>query len=80
MRYKGRIVDGVVVLEGGAKLQEGTEVVVEPLVEPAKVERQPRTLAERYANFTGKAVGLPEDLAENHDHYLHGLPKKRKET
>jgi hypothetical protein len=24
----------------------------------------------------GKAVGLPEDLAENHDHYLHGLPKR----
>ena len=79
MRYKGKIVDGVVVLEGGAKLDEGTEVVVEPVVQTANPERQPRTLAERYASFIGKAVGLPEDMAENHDHYLHGLPKKQKE-
>jgi len=27
--------------------------------------------------FAGKATGLPPDLAENHDHYLHGLPKRR---
>jgi hypothetical protein len=26
----------------------------------------------------GKAAGLPKDLAENHDHYLHGQPKKAK--
>ena len=24
----------------------------------------------------GKAQGLPEDAAHNHDHYLYGLPKK----
>jgi hypothetical protein len=24
----------------------------------------------------GKAENLPEDLAQNHDHYLYGLPKK----
>jgi hypothetical protein len=24
----------------------------------------------------GIAKGLPADLAENHDHYLHGRPKK----
>jgi hypothetical protein len=26
--------------------------------------------------FAGKAKGLPSDLAANHDHYLHGLPKR----
>ena len=26
--------------------------------------------------WAGKADGLPSDLAENHDHYLHGAPKK----
>ena len=26
--------------------------------------------------WAGKAEGLPADLAENHDHYLHGAPKK----
>ena len=24
----------------------------------------------------GKASGLPTDLAENHDHYLHGTPNR----
>ena len=28
------------------------------------------------AKWAGKAEGLPSDLAENHDHYLHGAPKK----
>ena len=27
--------------------------------------------------WAGKADGLPPDLAENHDHYLHGAPKKK---
>ena len=26
--------------------------------------------------WAGKAEGLPADLAESHDHYLHGAPKK----
>ena len=32
----------------------------------------PRTLAERYAGLIGITDALPEDMAENHDHYLHG--------
>jgi hypothetical protein len=35
-----------------------------------------RTLAERYAGLIGITEALPEDMAENHDHYLHGAPKK----
>jgi hypothetical protein len=26
--------------------------------------------------FAGVAEGLPADMAENHDHYLHGVSKK----
>ena len=33
------------------------------------------TLAERLKDVIGIAPGLPSDLAENHDHYLHGKPK-----
>jgi hypothetical protein len=36
-----------------------------------------KTLAERYAGLIGITDALPEDLAENHDHYLHGAPKRR---
>jgi hypothetical protein len=35
-----------------------------------------RTLAERYAKFVGLADDLPPDMAKNHDHYLHGAPKR----
>jgi hypothetical protein len=35
-----------------------------------------RTLAERYAGLIGITDALPEDMADNHDHYLHGAPKK----
>ncbi len=34
------------------------------------------TLAERYAKFVGLADDLPPDIAKNHDHYLHGAPKR----
>ena len=34
------------------------------------------SFAERYAKYVGIADALPEDFAENHDHYLHGAPKR----
>lgn len=33
------------------------------------------TFYDRYKDFIG-AAELPEDAAENHDHYLYGTPKK----
>ena len=35
------------------------------------------TLAERLSSFIGVAKNLPPDLAENHDHYLYGTPKRK---
>ena len=70
MSFQGHIVNGVVVFDGPMSLPEGTEVRVEPVAAPAR-----KTLAERYKNIIG-AVELPEDMAENHDHYVHGTPKK----
>ena len=31
---------------------------------------------EALLEIAGTAEGLPPDFAENHDHYLHGAPKK----
>jgi hypothetical protein len=31
---------------------------------------------DKLLRLAGKAKGLPPDLAENHDHYIHGTPKK----
>lgn len=71
MTFLGRVSNGVVVLERGAELPDGTEVRVEPLGQPAR-----KTLYERLEKFAGQAEGLPEDLAEQHDHYIHGTPKR----
>jgi len=69
MTYKGKVKGGLVVLEPGNHLAEGADVVVEP------VEHLP-SWAEVFKDVLGKATGLPTDLARNHDHYLHGAPKR----
>ena len=77
MTYRGRVRDGVVVLDASASLPEGTEVRVEPVGEAAETcaPRQD-TLAEVMLRFAGKAKGLPPDASLNHDHYLYGTPKR----
>jgi hypothetical protein len=34
------------------------------------------SLSKALLSVAGTAKGLPPDLAENHDHYLHGTPKR----
>lgn len=34
------------------------------------------SLSRLLLKYAGKAKGLPRDLARNHDHYLHGTPKR----
>ena len=78
MTYRGRVKNGVVVLEPPGSLPEGSMVSVRPLKPKAKPEKAKKapTLYERFKPFIGIAKNLPPDLAENHDHYLHGRPKK----
>jgi hypothetical protein len=71
MEYQGHVAGGVIVLDNGADLPEGTVVRVEPIV-----PQEPKTLAERFHNVIGKATGLPEDMAAQHDHYIHRTPKR----
>ena len=35
------------------------------------------TIGKVLLEFAGTAEGLPPDMARNHDHYLHGTPKKK---
>ena len=67
MTYKGRVQGGVVVLEPGARLDEGVEVVVEE-AESARGA----SLADRLGPVIGKAKGLPADAARNVDRDLYG--------
>ena len=73
--YTGQVQDGVIVLdEGTPPLPEGARLRMELVEEGEKPRR--RTLAERLASVIGRAEGLPSDLADQHDHYLHGQPKR----
>ncbi len=74
MPSRGHIQNGAVVPEGEFPWPDGTPVVVDA-VSGAHRQGVP-TLYERLKDFIGIADDLPEDLAENHDHYLHGRPKK----
>ena len=67
MTYEGCVKNGVVVLGGKVTLPEGTVVRVEPI--------EPRPLNERFRDIIGRAPGLPPDMAEHHDYYIHGTPK-----
>jgi hypothetical protein len=78
MMYRGRIKNGVVVLEAGVRLQEGMDVRVEPVEAERTAENPPQMpqLREGLMSFSGVVKDGPSDLARNHDHYLHGTAKR----
>lgn len=79
MVYRGKVQNGVVVLEDGARLEEGQAVSIRPL--PARAarttRRKRRTLYERFKPFIGIIKGLPPDFSSQHEHYLYGTPKRK---
>jgi hypothetical protein len=76
MTLRGRVHGGVIVPEEGAALEEGVEVMIETIEPAAQVLPSEPTLAQRLLKYAGAAEGLPSDMARNHDHYIHGTPRK----
>lgn len=72
MTIEGTLNNGTIVLDSPLGLPEGTrvEVSVRPLGETKP------TLAERLLKHAGTVPDLPSDMAEQHDHYIHGTPKR----
>ncbi len=77
MVFDGHVQNGVIVVDDGVALPDGARVRVEvlPAADESPSEPGP-TLYEQLAPLVGAAKGLPPDLAQNHDHYLHGQPKR----
>jgi hypothetical protein len=74
MTYRGRVKSGVVVLDKGVALPEGTPVAVQAL------KRSPRKPSNDPVYRIGDLAvptGIP-DLGMNIDHYLYGHPKVSK--
>ena len=73
MSFTGMIKNGIVVPDEEITLPEGTRVKIEPLDNGTPIRDN---LMANLLRWAGKGEGLPDDLAKNHDHYLHGRPKK----
>jgi hypothetical protein len=67
----GVVQNGVIVPADPTALPERTRVRIAPTF----VET-PKPFGERFAQFKGAAPGLPADLAEQHDRYRLGTPKR----
>jgi len=72
MVYHGQVQDGVVILDGGVRLPDGTPVTVET-VQAAASHDDADDRVYRLGEFAAP-TGVP-DLAVNIDHYLYGHPK-----
>lgn len=71
MELEGIVRDGLVVPDDATALPEGARVRI-TLPPPEKV----KTFGQRFAEFKGAIPDLPADLAEQHNHYRLGTPKR----
>jgi hypothetical protein len=70
MTLAGTFKNGVVVFDTVPELPDGTRVEV--VVPVATGEPTLRDLL----RFAGACNDLPADMAEQHDHYIHGTPRR----
>jgi hypothetical protein len=71
MELEGIVHNGVIVPDDATALPEGTRVRI-----TLTRAETPKPFGERFAQFKGAAPGLPADLAEQHEHYRLGTPKR----
>ena len=82
MTYRGKVQNGVIQIANGVRLPEGADVQIEldepePVVRPGEQPTIWQKLAALGRWAETQPTNLPQDLAENHDHYLHGTPKRQ---
>lgn len=72
MSVTGTIKNGVVVLDQPGALPEGAQVEVVL----REKQWEPTPLGQRLLKLAGTVDDLPADMARNHDHYIHGAPRR----
>jgi hypothetical protein len=79
MTCVGKVCKGAVKLPPGVDLPDGTAVeLILPETPKKEAELEPGWFLEEFKDFVGCIKDGPPDLAENHDHYAHGAPKRSK--
>lgn len=77
MTYMGHVKNGAIVLDEPAALPDGAAVKIELAAVSCRTDEDSgASFTERFAEVLGKAQSLPQDAAENHDHYLYGAAKR----
>ncbi len=71
MELHGTVQNGVVVFDNNLTLPEGTRVSI--TVNELGPEA---TLGDVLRKYAGCMTDLPPDMAEQHDHYIHGTSKR----
>lgn len=76
MECLGHVLNGKIVFDPPVLLPEGAKVrvVVDSPVSPRNDEKS--TLFDRLQHLDGVVPDLPSDFAAQHDHYIHGSPKR----
>lgn len=76
MTLHGTVRNGVIVFDQAPLLAEGTKVEVVPVASPSTEQNESRPTLHGVLDLAGSIKGMPPDMAEQHDHYLHGTPKR----
>jgi hypothetical protein len=76
MVYEGTIANGAVVLDNGAHIPDGTLVKVIVPVEKSAPPRSDEPTLRWMLKYAGTVDDMPPDFAAQHDHYIHGTPKR----
>jgi hypothetical protein len=76
MSYEGELRNGVVVLDDGTLLAEGTRVRVEPVATATAPAEKPLLRLAALVDQFPSDPDWPSDFAAHHDHYLYGTPKR----
>jgi hypothetical protein len=69
MVVHGTVQNGIAVPNGGEPLPEGAAVTI---IVRAPSQPENGSLRDLLLEFAGTIDGLPPDMAQQHDHYLHG--------
>lgn len=76
MTLRGTVKNGVVVLQNGTSLPDGTNVSVRAVKNRVTKPRPKSPGRRKLLQHAGKTAGLPADAAANLDHYLYGHAKR----
>jgi hypothetical protein len=70
MSITATVINDTIKLSEGVHLEDQTEVLILPR------NKSGQAFLERYKDLIGCIKDGPTDLADNHDHYLYGTPKR----